>query len=235
MALFNASLTGGSGGDSNLVLSSTLVAGQTTLVITDERITSESVLDDIYTSIFGMKVKSAVINEGNVTIEFPVQEENMEVSVSLNIGTDKEIIGNGKSAYQYAVDGGFEGTEAEFVELMGDIAGIEDKVESILNSAMEWKEIYNHSHYFSSQGAYNYNPNINLKLYKEVIINMTYQGSTSSRHYYIQNIYETQGELSIWNDAKSSKFSLAISNYVIGQQSFGGSSGSTLEVKIYAR
>lgn len=53
-------------------------------------------------------------------------------------------LAGGKSAYQYAVDGGFEGTEAEFVELMGDIGNFDSVVAAMKEEIMaevggEWK------------------------------------------------------------------------------------------------
>lgn len=46
----------------------------------------------------------------------------------------------GKSAYQYAVDGGYTGTEAEFQALMADAASktyVDDTISTAITGAME--------------------------------------------------------------------------------------------------
>ena len=124
-------------GNLGLTFSSTLATGETTVVFEDERLTTESVLDSVYTSIFGVKVKSATFGEGTLTLEFPTQTEDMEVKAVVDADVSDNLVGasgkdgkdgvdgkdgkdgsDGKSAYQYALDGGFEGTEEEFASLM---------------------------------------------------------------------------------------------------------------------
>lgn len=52
-------------------------------------------------------------------------------------GQEVEIGGkNGKSAYDYAVDGGYEGTEEEFQEMMADVA-TKTYVDNAITGAME--------------------------------------------------------------------------------------------------
>ena len=56
-----------------------LTAGQTSLTLTDNRITTDSILDAVYTSIFGVPVKSAEFSNGSLTLTFNLQTENMTV------------------------------------------------------------------------------------------------------------------------------------------------------------
>ena len=65
--------------DIGVTLTSTLPAGQTTLTFIDEKITADSILNTVYTSIFGVSVKSAEFIDGSLTIEFVEQDEDMEV------------------------------------------------------------------------------------------------------------------------------------------------------------
>lgn len=62
-------------------LTSTLSTGSTSLTFTDSRITANSTLVAVYTSIFGVAVKSAVFANGSLTLTFPAQTENMTVKV----------------------------------------------------------------------------------------------------------------------------------------------------------
>lgn len=117
-------------GDIGITLTSTLVAGETTLVFTDDRITTDDVLNNVYTSKFGMSVKSAVFGDGTLTLEFPSQEEDIEVKVVINAilslggnGLDGKDGADGKSAYKYAVEGGYTGTEEEFAQLFNNMGG----------------------------------------------------------------------------------------------------------------
>ena len=169
-------------GDIGITLTTTLPSGESSLTLTDERITADSTLNAVYTSKFGMSVKSAVFEEGSLTIEFPSQDEDVDIKVVINanlalggngIGiesieqtvTSTEDNGDnvitvtmtdgssetftvkngsqgsqgekgetgeqgiqgeqgvqGKSAYQYAVDGGYQGTEEDFASLINSMA-----------------------------------------------------------------------------------------------------------------
>ena len=62
-------------------LTSTLTAGQTSLTFTDARITENSILSAVYTSIFGVSVSSANIVTGSLTLTFPQQEEDVTIKV----------------------------------------------------------------------------------------------------------------------------------------------------------
>ena len=142
-AEFNSTL-----GNLGMTFSSTLLSGETTLVFEDERLTTESVLDSVYTSVFGVKIKSATFGEGTLTLEFPSQEADMEVKVVVDADVSDNLSGasgekgadgkdgkdgvDGKSAYQYAVDGGYEGTEEEFASLMA--SGGSGDIEEIKNT-----------------------------------------------------------------------------------------------------
>ena len=62
-------------------LTSTLSTGSTSLTFTDSRITTNSTLVAVYTSIFGVAVKSAVFENESLTLTFPAQTEDMTVKV----------------------------------------------------------------------------------------------------------------------------------------------------------
>lgn len=62
-------------------LTLTLTSGETSLTFTDSRITTSSTLVSVYTSIFGVAVKSAVFADGSLTLTFPAQAEDMTVKV----------------------------------------------------------------------------------------------------------------------------------------------------------
>ena len=107
-------------GDIGITLTTTLPSGETSLVLSDERITADSTLNAVYTSKFGMSVKSAVFDEGSLTLEFPSQDEDVDIKVVIN--ANLALGGNGKSAYDYAVDGGYQGTEEDFASLINSMA-----------------------------------------------------------------------------------------------------------------
>lgn len=65
-------------------LTSTLTSGQTSLTFTDARITENSILSAVYTSIFGVSVSSANIVTGSLTLTFPQQEEDVTIKVVIN-------------------------------------------------------------------------------------------------------------------------------------------------------
>jgi hypothetical protein len=67
-----------------------------------------------------MSVKSAVFDEGSLTLEFPSQDEDVDIKVVIN--ANLALGGNGKSAYDYAVDGGYQGTEEDFASLINSMA-----------------------------------------------------------------------------------------------------------------
>ena len=62
-------------------LTSTLTSGQTSLTFTDARITENSILSAVYTSIFGVSVKTAEVTNGSLTLTFKEQTEDITVKV----------------------------------------------------------------------------------------------------------------------------------------------------------
>ena len=76
---FNSTL-----GNLGLTFSATLLTGNTSLVFEDNKITSDSVLDSVYTSVFGVKIKKATFAEGSLTLEFPAQTEDITVTAVVN-------------------------------------------------------------------------------------------------------------------------------------------------------
>ena len=67
--------------ENGFTLTSTLTTGQTSLTFTDARITENSILSAVYTSIFGVGVKSAEITNGSLVLTFKAQTEDMTVKV----------------------------------------------------------------------------------------------------------------------------------------------------------
>ena len=107
-----------------------LNAGETEITFTNDAITSDSTLNAVYTSKYGMSVNSAVFGEGSLTLTFSAQEENIDILVVIDArlcyggngayGADGT---NGKSAYEDAVEGGYTGTETEFAQLFNNMGG----------------------------------------------------------------------------------------------------------------
>ena len=107
-----------------------LNAGETEITFANENITSDSTLNAVYTSKYGMSVNSAVFGEGSLTLTFSAQEENIDILVVIDAslsyggnGADGADGTNGKSAYEYAVEGGYTGTETEFAQLFNNMGG----------------------------------------------------------------------------------------------------------------
>lgn len=65
------------------IITSTLTAGETELVIDDERISENSALS-FYTSIYGVNPKTAIASPGSVALTFDVQESDMKVGVRID-------------------------------------------------------------------------------------------------------------------------------------------------------
>ena len=154
-------------GDIGITFTRTLTSGETSLTITDNRITVDSVLNNVYTSKFGMSVKSAVFGEGTLTLTFKAQEEDITVKVVINailsLGGNGLDGKDGKSAYEYAVEGGYSGTEEEFAQLFNNMSA----------GGGEWTEISSSCIDTSSAG----NRKINLDIddikngnYEEILI-----------------------------------------------------------------
>lgn len=107
-----------------------LNAGETEITFTNDAITSDSTLNAVYTSKYGMSVNSAVFGEGSLTLTFSAQEENIDILVVIDAslsyggnGLDGKDGADGKSAYEYAVEGGYTGTETEFAQLFNNMGG----------------------------------------------------------------------------------------------------------------
>lgn len=65
------------------IITGILAAGDTSITISDERITTSSILS-FYTSIYGVNPTSVNVSEGSVTLEFKAQDEDMTVGVSVD-------------------------------------------------------------------------------------------------------------------------------------------------------
>lgn len=66
-----------------LVLTSTLTAGSTTVTFSNQAITTNSTLEDIYTSTFGLFPTNAVFATGSLTLTFEAQASNIDVKVRI--------------------------------------------------------------------------------------------------------------------------------------------------------
>ena len=65
---------------SPIILTGTLTAGQTSLVITSEDITTSSIID-IYTDVFGVDPTNVTVANGSITITFDAQASDLSVKV----------------------------------------------------------------------------------------------------------------------------------------------------------
>lgn len=65
------------------IIKSTLVAGNTEVTITDERITADSALT-CYTSVWGVNPTKVEVSDGSVTLTFYAQSADLEVGVQVN-------------------------------------------------------------------------------------------------------------------------------------------------------
>ena len=61
----------------------TLLAGETTITLTDNAITTDSKFD-FYTSIFGVNPTAVTVSNGSITLTFDAQKTNMNVEVRVS-------------------------------------------------------------------------------------------------------------------------------------------------------
>ena len=61
----------------------TLLAGATTITLTDSTITTDSKFD-FYTSIYGVSPTNVTVASGSITLEFDAQKTNMNVEVRVS-------------------------------------------------------------------------------------------------------------------------------------------------------
>ena len=66
-----------------LVLTSTLTAGSTTLTFSNQAITANSTLEDIYASVFGLFPTNAVFASGSLTLTFDSQSSDVDIKVRI--------------------------------------------------------------------------------------------------------------------------------------------------------
>ena len=175
-----------------------LNAGETEITFTNDAITSDSTLNAVYTSKYGMSVNSAVFGEGSLTLTFSAQEENIDILVVIDAslsyggnGADGVDGADGKSAYEYAVEGGYTGTETEFAQLFNKMGGGNEWTElstfysngfSPDNIPTDAKEILMELYQkYSSDGAYQYIGSIVLTYNKlnDIITLANTKGSTT--------------------------------------------------------
>lgn len=66
-----------------VVLIDTLEAGETTLTFTNQAITTNSTLDNIWASVFGIFPTNAVFATGSLTLTFDAQTNDIEIKVRI--------------------------------------------------------------------------------------------------------------------------------------------------------
>ena len=81
-------------GEIGIILTGTLASDETSLTFVDDRITTNSVLNSVYATKYGVAVESVAFNDGTLTLEFPSQEEDVDVKVVINANL---AFGNGGS------------------------------------------------------------------------------------------------------------------------------------------
>lgn len=62
------------------ILSDTLIAGNTSITLTDASILADSLID-VYTNAYGVNPTNITSSVGTVTLTFPVQENNLGIRV----------------------------------------------------------------------------------------------------------------------------------------------------------
>lgn len=65
------------------IVTGTLTAGETNLIIESEGITENSILA-FYTSVYGVNPTAVSVSAGSVTLTFEAREDNLEVGVQVN-------------------------------------------------------------------------------------------------------------------------------------------------------
>ena len=151
-----------------------LNAGETEITFTNDAITSDSTLNAVYTSKYGMSVNSAVFGEGSLTLTFSAQEENIDILVVIDAslsyggnGADGADGTNGKSAYEYAVEGGYTGTETEFAQLFNNMGAGGN--EWTLLGEKQGKQAINLPSEFNEILLITYSPNTNTSVVQGII------------------------------------------------------------------
>ena len=66
-----------------LVLTDTLTAGSTTVTFSNQAITTNSTLDNIWTDVFGVMPTNAVFATGSLTLTFEARQSDMGVKVRI--------------------------------------------------------------------------------------------------------------------------------------------------------
>lgn len=126
----------------------TLPAGETTVTFTSDEITSDMKLNAIYTSIFGVQLESASVEDGSLVLTFDVQEEDMTVMALINatVSGDGETNLGDIDADEVAVDdtnlglgvtnvqGALEGLATKVDSNATNISNLETTVNSLISS-----------------------------------------------------------------------------------------------------
>ena len=66
-----------------LVLTATLTAGSTTLTFSNQAITTNSTLDNIWASVWGINPTNAVFASGSLTLTFETQSNDVDIRVRI--------------------------------------------------------------------------------------------------------------------------------------------------------
>lgn len=112
----------------------TLPAGETTVTFTSDEITSDMKLNAVYTSIFGVQLESASVEDGSLVLTFDVQEEDMTVMALINAtmsDSDETNLGD-IDADEVAVDDTNLGLGVSDVQ--GALEKLKENIDNIANS-----------------------------------------------------------------------------------------------------
>lgn len=67
---------------SSNIVSGTLLSGQTTVVLTSEKITTDSMID-VYTTVYGLNPTDVTVTTGSITLTFEAQSSDVGVKVKV--------------------------------------------------------------------------------------------------------------------------------------------------------
>ena len=122
----------------------TLLSGETTIIFTSDEITVDSKLNAVYTSIFGVRLKSATFEDGSLTLVFDAQEEDMTVMALINAtvsGDDETILGD-IDADEVAFDDtnlglGVTNVQGALEKIVENVGNINNEMDNLSSDASE--------------------------------------------------------------------------------------------------
>lgn len=143
-------------------LMTTLLTGETTIIFTSDEITVDSKLSAVYTSIFGVRLKSATFEDGSLTLTFPAQEEDMVVMalINANASGDNDVeIENVKSSsviYDDSISGlGVDNVQDAINKLNDEIKSSNDDTEHSIKTVSSEEGLHGIRYYNKKLEVYN--------------------------------------------------------------------------------